>query len=175
MGFILSYLYSIIYPTYLLLCKNITNECVNIKTHLSITPRFVSAQRHIMTATLERWSFRKLFRLTEDCFCPQSGKDGTVSVFHIKNRKVLFTMLKYNAPPGRIESHTEGILFSATPHGDSSGCYPFKLQNTQGEDMRVYLKRADRRHIIVTNSHSQDGVGKGPKWCSDLVAASVVC
>jgi hypothetical protein len=27
------------------------------------------------------------------------GKDGTVSVFHTKNRNVLFTMLKYNGPP----------------------------------------------------------------------------
>jgi hypothetical protein len=39
--------------------------------------------------------------------------------------------------------------------------------------MRVYLKRADPKHIIVTNSDSQDGAGKGPKWCSDLVAANV--
>ena len=39
--------------------------------------------------------------------------------------------------------------------------------------MRVSLKRAEPRHIIVTNSNSQDGVVKG--WCSDLVAAGVVC
>ena len=56
--------------------------------------------------------------------------------------------------------------FSAKPHGDSSGrhkSYLFKQQNTRGKDIEgVSLKRADPRHIIVTNSNSQDGVGKGP-------------
>ena len=37
--------------------------------------------------------------------------------------------------------------------------------------MRVSLKRADPRHIIVTNSKSQDGVVKGPVWFVDVVGA----
>jgi hypothetical protein len=125
-----------------------------------------------MTATAKSLIIHKLPRLNEDRFCPPSVKDGTVSVFHTKNRNVLFTTLKYNGSPGGIENHTERFLFSVKPHGDSSGrlkSCPFKLQNTRGEVMRVSLKRADPRHIIVTNS--QDGAGKGPKSCSDLVAS----
>jgi len=40
----------------------------------------------------------KLPRLNEDRFCPQSVKNSTVSVFHTKNRNVLFTILEYNSP-----------------------------------------------------------------------------
>jgi hypothetical protein len=101
----------------------------------------------------------------EDRFCPQSVKDGVVSVFHTKNRNILSAMLKYNDPLEERKPHRTLFLFSAKPHRDSSGrlkSYPFKLQNTRGENMRVSLKRADPRHIIVTNSNSQDGVVKGP-------------
>ena len=68
--------------------------------------------------------------------------------------------------PLKNENHTERFFYSQlNRHRDSSGklkSYPFKLQNTRGENMRVSLKRADPRHIIVTNSNSRDGVVKGP-------------
>ena len=76
-------------------------------------------------------------------------------------------MLKYNMVPlEESKNYTERFLFSSEPHGDSSGLksYSFKLQNTvqymrRRYCMRVSLKRADPRHIIVTNSNSQDGGG----------------
>ena len=145
------------------LCKDIINEWVNIQTHfISITPGVASVPDNDNHSKSFGTSTNRSER-NED-HCTQSVKNGTMSVFYIKNRNVLFTMLKYNGSPGRVENHTEQFLFSAKPHGDSPGrrkSYSVH-SNCRIHEAKVSLMRAYPSHFIVTNSNSQDGMGKGP-------------